>query len=351
MMNSELKMQLMQRQSVFQSLMSKQISERSPIFIVGCPRSGTSLLSRIINCHPNIAIPFESHLYNTFYPWLRYYGDLSLPDNRERLVKHILSTEVMRDWMPCPNITSTISAIQQYDFSGIVEALMQSWTTMQGKRRWGEKTPSHLFYWRTILQDFPNLRVIHILRDGRDVALSWKYARFGPKHIYPLAQKWKHYLEEIEIFQAALSKNAFLQIRYEDLVCKPEQIIREICEFLDEEFAEEMLGFHRVSASYPTDRQNQTNLAKPLLASNVSKWRTMMCPHDLEVFEAVAGLWLQRYGYEIALESPHISSLDILRFKYLEHPPKKLWAMLQNRKGHVDGLRRLKIYLQLRLRL
>jgi hypothetical protein len=326
-----------------------QPAQERPIFIFGCPRSGTSLLSRIIDCHPRIAIPFESHLYNTFHPWLKYYGDLAVPRNRERLVKDILQTEVMRDWTPPPDFARTIAAIEQYDFPGIVAALMQTWTTTQGKHRWGEKTPAHLFYWHTILQDFPNLQVIHILRDGRDVALSWKRARFGPKHMYLLAQKWKQHLEVIEAFQAALSQDAFLEIRYEDLISKPEQTVQAICTFLGEDFAPEMLAFHEVRASYPTDQQNQQNLSRPLLAENVSKWRTEISPWELQIFEAVAGEKLTKYGYECALTNPRLSSLDILRFKYLEHPPKKLWAMLQNRKGHIDGLRRLMIYLRLRL--
>ena len=146
-------------------------TSESPIFIFGCPRSGTSLLSRLIGSHPRIAIPFESHLYNTFYPWLKYYGNLECLENRERLVDDILTTEVMRDWVPRPNRQNVISAISRYDFHGIVDSILWTWTQAQGKQRWGEKTPAHLFYWREILSAFPKMQVLHIVRDGRDVAL------------------------------------------------------------------------------------------------------------------------------------------------------------------------------------
>ncbi|EGJ33956.1 MULTISPECIES: sulfotransferase [Moorena] len=324
------------------------ISE-SPIFIFGCPRSGTSLLSRIIGCHPRIAIPFESHLYNTFYPWLKYYGNLQLIQNRERLVDDILTTEVMRDWSPPPNREHTLEAIYRFDFHGIVDGIMGAWTNAQGKQRWGEKTPAHIFYWREIFNAFPNLQVLHIVRDGRDVALSWKGSRFGPKHIYPLAQKWREYLETVEELRTALNDDSFLEVRYEELLLEPEGIVRKICTFLKEEFAPEMLEFHKVGASYPTDQKNQKNLSRPPLTSNAGKWRSEMTERELRIFEAVAGGTLERYGYERQWHQPQISGLEVMQFRFLEHPPRKILAMLKNTKGHIDGIRRLKIYCRLRL--
>lgn len=325
-------------------------SER-PIFIFGCPRSGTSLLSRIIDCHPRIAIPYESHFYNTFYPWLKYYGDLQLPRNRYRLIDDILSTEVMKDWSPPPERQQTFESIQQYDFNGVVDALMSAWARAQGKQRWGEKTPAHVFYWHEILQAFPNLQVLHIVRDGRDVALSWKRARFGPKHIYPLAQKWVQYLETVEALKTTLDDRSFLELRYEELLLKLEPVVRKICGFLGEEFTPNLLAFHSLGKAYPTDRQNQQNLSKPPLTNNIQKWRTEMSARELRIFEAVAGSTLERYGYESQLATPRISALEATQYRYLEHPPQKLYAMIKNHKGHIDALRRLQIYLRLRARL
>ncbi len=324
------------------------LSER-PIFIFGSARSGTSLLSRIVGAHPRIAIPFESHLYNTFYPWLKYYGDLNLAKNRERLVDDILSTEVMRDWYPRPDRQLTLEAINRFDFHGVIDALMRTWTRSEGKERWGEKTPWHIFYWREIMSGFPQAQVIHIVRDGRDSALSWKRARFGPKHIYSLATKWVHYLDIVEELKPTLNEKSFLEVRYEDLLAQPEAVIQKICDFLGEEFAPEMFAFNENSAPYLTDIQNQTNLSKPLLTNNSGKWRTEMTERELRIFEAVAGSALERYGYKRELPPSQISPWEAMKFKYIEHPPRKIKSMIENRKGHIDGLRRLKIYLRLRL--
>lgn len=321
----------------------------SPIFIFGCPRSGTSLLSRLIDSHPRIAIPFESHLYNTFYPWLNYYGDLRLLKNRERLVDDILDTEVMRDWSPQLERQDVITTISRYDFHGIVEGVLRTWTQTQNKQRWGEKTPPHLFYWREILSAFPNMQVLHIVRDGRDVALSWQKARFGPKHIYPLAQKWIQYLETVAALQAELDESSFLEVRYEALLQEPEKTARKICSFLNEDYSSQMLSFYKTETAYPTDNNNQKNLSKPPLVNNIGKWRFEMSAQQLRIFEAVAGSTLEQYGYERQLAQPTLSPLAIMRFRWLEHPPRKILAMLKNTKGQLDGWRRLKIYTRLRL--
>ena len=320
-----------------------------PIFIFGCPRSGTSLLSRIIDFHPQITIPFESHLYNTFYPWLEYYGDLNVPTNRQRLVKDILSTEVLKSWEPRLNKQQILAGIERNDFHGIVESVMSGWTKVQGKQRWGEKTPQHVFYWREILQAFPDMQVIHIVRDGRDVALSWKKARFGPKHIYHLAKRWVCYTDKVEELKANLNADAFLEVKYEDLLSNSELVTKDICNFLGEDFTPQMLDFHTKGKSYPTDKINQKNLSRPLMVNNIGKWRKQMSDRQLRIFEAVAGETLEHYGYKRFLSKPRMSALEAKFCCYIEHPPRKIIAMAKNRQGYLDALSRLLIYLRLRL--
>ncbi|MEQ8969056.1 MAG: sulfotransferase [Coleofasciculus sp. C1-SOL-03] len=322
-------------------------SER-PIFIFGCPRSGTSLLSQILNSHPRIAIPYESHIYNTFFAWLKYYGDLEVAKNRERLVDDIFSTDVFNDWFPAPNRNHTLNYIHRYDFHGVFEAIMSAWANDQGKQRWGEKTPAHLFYWREILDGFPNVQIIHIVRDGRDCALSWKKSRMGPKHIYPTALKWVKHLETIDELKTVLKPDSFLEIKYEELVSNTEFTVRKICDFLEEKYTPEMLNYYKDEVPYKTDKQNLQNLARPIIANNAEKWRTKMTNRQLQIFEAIAGSTLRKYGYATELESPTISTLEQFKYQYIEHPPLKLWAMLKNTKGQIDGLIQLKIYLKIR---
>ncbi len=319
--------------------------QNSPFFIFGCPRSGTSLLSTMLGTHPNLAIPGESHLYNSIYPIVERYGALSHPATRARLVAEILRTEHIGRWRPAPSESETLGAITQHDFHGIVDGLLRAWASSQGKSRWGEKTPQHTLCWRTILPGFARVQVIHLIRDGRDVALSYKKAFFGPKHVYPLACRWQQYLAAAEEARAFLGDKAFLQVRYEDLLAAPKEELQRICEFLGEEFAPVMLAYHRQQNASHLDQRNANNLRRPIISDNTGRWRSHMTGRELRIFEALAGASLERYGYARALNQPRISRWESLSCRYLEHPPRRLLAMLRNRQAGRLALERLRLRL------
>lgn len=321
----------------------------APVFIFGCPRSGTSLISRMLDAHPRLACPFESHLYNTFYPWLKYYSDLSQSGGRRRLVNDILCTQVMRDWTPPPDANRTFDAIKHHDFHGVVDALMTIWTQNADKKRWIEKTPAHGLMWRTIREGFPNMKVIHMVRDGRDVALSTMASRFSTRHILVAAGKWRRYLDEMTQAREALGSDQFMELHYESLVTDAERQLKRICDFLGEAYAPAMLDYHHRKVSYQTDARNNENLNQPIQLANTEKWRTRMSSRDQRLFEAIAGDCLTRYGYPRAAPQAVLKRFESWRCRYLEHPPRKAWAMLRNIKGQKDALRRLGIYLRLRL--
>jgi hypothetical protein len=318
-------------------------ASRRPFFILGSGRSGTSLLSRMLHTHPNIAVPFESHLYNRFYTRIPSSADLANPRTRERIVVEILRTEYLRQWTPPPSAGETLSAVSRHDFHGIVEALLGTWTVRQGKSRWGEKTPHHTLHWRTVLQGFPGLQAIHLVRDGRDVALSFRAAPFGPKHVYQIAHHWVRYLAAAEEARKVLGESAFLQVRYEDLLAEPERELRRVCAFLEESFDPAMLMYYRDESAYPTDQRNLDSLRKPVLSNNREKWRTGLTSRELRIFEAIAGAALERYGYERVVPAARISPWESLSCRYFENPPRRALAMLRNRQGHRFALETLRL--------
>lgn len=321
--------------------------QNSPFFIFGCPRSGTSLLSTMLGTHPNLAIPYESHLYNGIYPAIRRYADLRHPRTRALLVAEILRTEHIRRWTPAPSLTETLETITRYDFHGIVDGLLRAWASSQGKSRWGEKTPQHTLCWRTILPGFARMQVIHVIRDGRDVALSYKKAFFGPKHVYALAHRWQQYLAAAEEARAFMGDKAFLQVRYEDLLASPEQELRRICDFLGEEFSPAMLAYYQEYKTVPCEERNAANLRRPVMYENAGKWRAHMTQRELRIFEALAGADLDQYGYARALDRPRISAWESLSCRYLEHPPRRFSSMLKNRQARRLALQKLRLHFRL----
>jgi hypothetical protein len=203
---------------------SRQTSR--PVFIFGCPRSGTSLLSRVVGSHSRIGIPFESHIYHYLHTWERHY-QARMRDKKwwSPLVADILRMEDIKAWEPSPDLGRTVGAIRRPDLHGLFEGLFEAWAKSVGKARWGDKTPQHTLNWRAVLEAFPDLQAIYLMRDGRDVALSYKRAFFGPKHVYSIAKRWSHYLEVGEKLERALNPSSFHRVRYEALVAEPEATV------------------------------------------------------------------------------------------------------------------------------
>jgi hypothetical protein len=315
--------------------------------VFGSGRSGTSLLTRMLDAHSAIAVPYESHLYNRIYPLLRPGLDLLAESSRRRLVEEILRTGPLRQWSPRPTLEATLASIRRPGFHGIVQGLFDGWAAARGKSRWGEKTPQHTHHWRTILEGFPDLKVLHLVRDGRDVALSFRGAPFGPKHVFQVALQWKRTLAAAEAAQEALGPDAFLMLRYEDLVERPADELRRICAFLREPFEEDMLTFYRHEVAYPTDARNLAELRRPVRADSREKWRTQLTGREQRVFEAIAGEELERYGYPRVAGRARIGRLEALSCRYLEHPPRRLLAMARNRAGYAHGLESIRLRLLL----
>lgn len=165
----------------------------APVLTFGSPRSGTSLLSRLVDAHPRIAVPFESHFFNQWLPRSQGYGDLGDKSNRTALVRDMIDFGIMHDWEPRPDADAVVALIREHSFSGIASAFMAWWCNAHGKPRWGEKTPHHTLLYREVLQAWPEALVVMIQRDPRDVALSWKEARFGGNHVHAFARAWARY--------------------------------------------------------------------------------------------------------------------------------------------------------------
>ena len=308
-----------------------------PIFIFGCPRSGTSLLSRILNSHPQIGIPFESHFYSKFLPRIGRYGNLRRESNRRLLLRDMLS--LLHEWSPDPDLERALAGMREPSLHGAIDSIMSDWCAMHGKRRWGEKTPRHLFQWREIYSGFPRAQFVHLIRDGRDVALSWKKARFGPKHLYVAARRWRENLAEMSNAREAIPAAQFFELRYEDLLAAPEETARALCNYLGETFSIEMLSFYKDPTPYRTDARNNRNVRRPLIRDNVEKWRREMGTRDLHIVEAAAKDELEGAGYPVVNADARVGRLEGLGYRAVLHPLLRLGAMARNKRGHLEAMR------------
>jgi Sulfotransferase family len=263
----------------------------SPIFIVGCSRSGTSMLRDLLRSHPNLCFPPESHFIPRFYA---AWGDPSSDREARALARRILSLQTIRRWeldLDPPAFASCRS------FAEILQVLFGSFARSLGRPRWGDKTPHQVARLPVLAQIFPRARFLHIYRDGRDVALSWVPRRFGPGNVYGAATAWRS-LVTAGVRDGAELGERYMQVRYESVLDQPGEEMRAICRFVEEPFADAVLRPEPRTWIYRSG-DGVVRERTAIERWNHAKWRDEMPIAERTVFESVAGGLLSELGYEV----------------------------------------------------
>ena len=210
----------------------------APIFIVGSPRSGTTLLRNMLNRHPAIAICLETQFRRLIYERRRSFGNLSDFGNRARLVKQYLSIDRVKSMqIDLPALEDTLLR-EGVSYPAFLGSFLRFYAEANGKKRCGEKTPEHSVFAGTLCEWFPGAFIIHILRDPRDVVASLMRMPRKPKNVLANANTW------VRCNLGAWGSRQhprYLLVRYEELVAQPEGQLRRICAFIGEEYSPAML--------------------------------------------------------------------------------------------------------------
>jgi hypothetical protein len=269
-------------------------------FVVGCGRSGTTLLRLMLNAHPDLAVPPESH-------FLRYAAEKPERVAPSRLIEIALASDRFAEWGMDPGIVRTSAAsLPPRTLAEAADLIFSAYAAARGKPRWGDKTPPYVMCLDGLATILPDARFVHLIRDGRDVAQSFSGVDFGPPKD-PVAQAyyWRRHVTSGRRAGARLGPDRYLEIRYEDLVEDPKRQLRSICGFADLAFDEVMLRYREtVPSAVPAgDRAYQANTEMPIV-KGIRDWRTSMSPQDVAAFEAVAGDVLAALGYELSGARP-----------------------------------------------
>ena len=273
----------------------------APFFVIGAQRSGTTLLRLMLAAHPRLIIPPESHFIPDLYRFEQRFGGLErrraevahLLANHDRLVDFGLGAE----W-----ISSLVWSLGPLTTKTVTEAIFEQYARLHGKARWGDKTPRYRSFVPELRSIFPESRFIHLVRDGRDTALSaWK-ADFGPRTWVGAAYLWRDSVRAAARSGRELPPGAFCEIRYEDLLADPRATLERVCAFLGETFHEDMLRHSEIAgALVPSwERSWHATLDRPIKSDNAGKWRQQLSARQIELFERVAGAELEQFGYPLA---------------------------------------------------
>ena len=289
-----------------------------PIFILSSPRSGSTLLRLLLNSHSKIAIPPPGFMFPFIYPFMFSYGDLQLNENFHALVEDVLEHQRIKGWPDPIEPGEIFGQIRKRSFEGLYETIHEIWAARRGKPRWGEKTPRNSFWIGEILECFPHSQFVHILRDGRDVAVDWIENLDWPKNVYSTALEWQEHMRAIQPWRTSLSNSQFLEIRYEDLVKSPSQVVGRVCDFIGESYEPDMLKYYASDEAQAWSESEGCHrmVSRPITDDHVGIHRKVLEVDDRRMLATAIGPTLQACGYEpdvAGREIPDAERRDYIR--------------------------------------
>jgi hypothetical protein len=262
-----------------------------PVFIVGHGRSGTSVLTHLVRKYLRVAFGTESQFFVRYYRRLDRYGDLARESARRLLVEDLSRERFFqrsRKYGVRLDVERAVREAAPPTYAGVLAAIMRQSAESQQMERWGDKTPEYSRHLPVLYELFPSAQFIHIVRDGRDVALSGYLMHFGAKNAYTAASQWRDVVSTVNAFAATVPSSQFMELRYEDLLTETTATFARLIGFLDIDNPD-----GSVSEAVGTLASSE------LRAGNFNRWKTELSPREQDIFAAVAGSWLARYGYEI----------------------------------------------------
>jgi hypothetical protein len=282
---------------------------RNPyLFVVGCPRSGTTLLQRMLDHHPQLAVSNDSHFIPRAIEGMPIGVDPALTPELVEWVR----TYRRFYRLNLPDVAVDEAAAKSRTYREFVGALYSTYGRLRGKQLAGEKTPDYVRHLPRLHALFPWAKSIHIIRDGRDVALSvleWARDGKGPSKlglwsdepVAVCALWWRWQVSTGRRDGEELGAHRYREVRYEDLVAQPEESLRSLAGFLNLPYAPEMAAYHVGKTRYKPGLSAKKAWLPP--TAGLRKWQTQLSERDLELYEALAGDLLCELGYERSFEA------------------------------------------------
>jgi Sulfotransferase family len=277
------------------------------VFVVGCPRSGTTLLQRMLDAHPGLAMINQTRWIADWYErrtGLTADGQVT-PELLDRLYQNRHYTKLGIERRALEERLGLPSA--KVPYARFVSAVFDLYGEAQGIGPVGEKAPRYVSKLPVLDGLFPETRFVHIIRDGRDVALSvaaWKkgagvarrMSTYADQPIATIALWWEWRVRLGREAGIPLGPERYCEVRYESLVADPAGECEALCRFLELPYDDAMLRFHE-GRTKEDPRLDAKKAWRPVTAG-LRDWRTQMAREDVERFEAAAGGLLEELGYE-----------------------------------------------------
>jgi hypothetical protein len=273
-----------------------------PILVLGCPRSGTTLLRLMLNAHPRLAIPPETRFVLPVYFGRSQFGDLSDARNRRKLAEFLTGKKALRFADHDTDLEATRQAILEAPptVGSALAAVFAQYAARFDKPRWGDKLPTYIEHVRPLLQMFPDAHLIHVLRDGRDCVGSLKRQEWSKRSTPDAIGVWNRAIDYGTKARSWVPASQWHEIRYEQLVSDPEGQLKELCRFLEEDFVADMLEPAKVGAAVMPSRKGfHGMLSGAVTTQSVGGWQKHLEPWESNLMHYVSGKRLRSLGYDV----------------------------------------------------
>src|SRR5215470_9597046 len=319
------------------------VSSKAPVFVLGCPRSGTTVLYHMLLSAGNFALyRAESNVFSVLQP---RFGNLRSESNRRELLRYWLKSKLFQ-------VSGLDASLLRdkllHDCRGagdFLRILMEEMARLQGVERWADCTPDHLLYMREIKREIPDALLVHIIRDGRDVALS--YAKQGWAYPFPWDKGqqlavaglyWEWIVCKGKAYGGEMGRD-YCEVHYEDLVEKPHETLHSLSDFVGQELDYDQIQKVGIgSVSQPNSSFDSGRDFRP-----VGRWAEQMSREELARFEGLVGGLLKELGYKVATDPKPSARAARFRRTYLPWFTLRHWLKNSTPLGRFSSIERMEI--------
>lgn len=276
-------------------------SRSQSIFVVGMPRSGTTLISNILSAHSRVAITPETHFWRRLgklrhgeLGWEEFvHSFMTGPELQDFRLPEAVRDRIERQFRPLPTSTNLESRA-----FGLLESVCMAFAAQHGKTVWGEKTPAHLEALPCLAKAFPGASFVFMVRDPRDTSLSLTEVPWNTEAPLDHFLRWRRYLRLAREWKRQFP-GRFFWVRYEDLVSAPEESVRRLSRQLGLTFQDEMLQFDETPiVTFDSAREPwKARSTRRIDDDRIGRWRRCMLAVDQASCDLVAGRGMDLLGY------------------------------------------------------
>ncbi len=297
------------------------------VFLVCSERSGSNLITKIMDAHSEVSGPSPTHLFRMLLTNYEKYGDLQNDANWENFIADALElfNAKLSVWQTSWALTSLREAAKERSVASLLKTIFEKEAELAGKKKLFIKENHVENFYEILEKDFGKPKYVVLVRDPRDMALSWKRSPILRGSVIRAARRWAKDQKFARKLLTELAPERTVLLKYEKILTDSEPEITRLCDFLEIEFEETMLDFRNRTLTKKNAEQTDDwkNLNKPIMKNNFNKFQNGLSETEIQFVEAVCGDEMEFFGYEkIYAELPSVDTLEekLKPFELYEKP-------------------------------